>query len=220
MARGGNGELLITDGWGTSVAISNGVDGTWRVFEGPAADRLRGPHGVCVDGAGWTYVADSLNSRLIRFREPDGSDWAIFPDIHKRISYGLQLLCRADGVWLANSYERREGLNPGDGANILRLDDFLSGEVTEVTTYPKHNITGLAIINEGWIVVGLFNTRELVLRDVTTGKDLILPRPDPGYGPPYGMRYEPDSGRLLVTYTGDIHHRKHTGGVAIYRVRP
>ena len=53
----------------------------------------------------------------------------VFPDSHNQIAYIRQLTCKNNQVWISNSYESNEGLNPGTGGNILLLEDFDAGEL-------------------------------------------------------------------------------------------
>ena len=77
-----------------------------RVIDLPTASdlSLNAPHGICVRKNGeWLYIADSLNSRLVRV-SLQSQRWQVFPDHDRRVAYGRQLLCREDGLWLAERY--------------------------------------------------------------------------------------------------------------------
>jgi hypothetical protein len=166
MAVTAEGTLLITNGWGSSVVeISDLKGGGWKAFHG-IGKRFWAPHGICVDRDGWIYVGDSLNSRLVRFRDMNGKDWQVFKDVDKRISYIRQLRCARDGVWVSNSYENRKGLNPGEGGNVLRITDFASGRAQEVFHIRNANLTALAPMGDGRLLVGLWGPyRQLAVVD-------------------------------------------------------
>ncbi len=220
-ATHGDGSLLVSEGWGQSiVAIDpNDFSRPWQRFRGPKGERLNAPHGICTAVDGWIYVADSLNSRLVRFRDMQGRDWQVFPDNERRIAYGRQLLCRQDGVWLANSYEKRPKLNPGTGGNILRIREFASGAAEEVAAFPNENITGLAVAKNRWLIVGLWaKQRRLAIVDLSTGRTERVPRPPELSGPPYGLHLDTDTQRLWVAYIGDIYKKQNQGGLALYRL--
>ena len=119
--------ILVSDGWGRYVYSL--LHEQWSRNQNAPDSRLHAPHGVCVDDKGRIVVADSLHSRLVRMQNMDSGEWEIFADNAKKVSYGRQLECLDDGLWLANSYENRDGLNPGRGGNILRIANFESGEV-------------------------------------------------------------------------------------------
>jgi hypothetical protein len=135
--------LLISNGWGNSIVEIADLDGGgWKEFSG-IGRRFNAPHGVCTDKSGWIYVGDSLNSRLVRFLDMEGRGFEEFSDIEKKIGYIRQMVCAEDGIWIANSYEKRKGINPGRGGNILRIRDFASGRVEDFAGNPASNITAV-----------------------------------------------------------------------------
>jgi hypothetical protein len=212
--------LLVSEGWGRSV-VSVSLPPAAPVlhrFNGPLGDTLRAPHGICRDAHGWIYVADSLNSRLVRFRDLQGSDWQVFPDNGQKVAYGRQLLCREDGIWLANSYEKREGLNPGRGSNVLRIRDFASGEVEQVVGFEDSNMTGLELIDGRWLLLGLWQANRLLMIDTRdTSRRWHIEPPAGMHGPPYGIFIDEQQHEVLVSYLGDIHGKKQRGGFAVFR---
>src|SRR5262249_29457560 len=74
VAKGRNGDLYITDGYGNARVHRFAPDGTlrgsWgRPGNGPGEFSL--PHAIAIDSAGRVYVADRENSRIQIF-SPDG----------------------------------------------------------------------------------------------------------------------------------------------------
>jgi hypothetical protein len=219
IATAPGGGLLVTEGWGTAVVELDSLAGRpWRRFSG-VGTRLNAPHGICVGADGWTYVADSLNSRLVRFRDMQGAGWEVFADRDRRIAYGRQLVCDADGVWIANTYEDRPGLNPGRGANVLRISDFRSGEAQVLLSLPGGRITGLQPLPGGRVLLALWGPRsQLAVADLATGAvRRYAPTPD-AWGAPYGISRDPATGKLLVAYFGTEVNgvSRNPGGIAVY----
>jgi len=210
--------LLVSNGWGDSIIEIEDLDGNgWKAFKG-VGRKLRAPHGICVDEAGWIYVGDSLNSRLVRFRDMDGGGWQVFKDVEQRISYIRELVCRDGAVWASNSYEKREGLNPGTGSNILRITSFESGMAEIIHAEPGTNMTGLALLSDTNLLAGLWGAeRRLALVDTSDSARRPLPRTP--LGVPYGTYVDHDQRRILVTYVGDVSggERQNPGGLAVYR---
>jgi hypothetical protein len=222
LSKATDGGLMVSEGWGSGIVhIADINDRRYTRYQGPKNDRMNAPHGVCVSSDGWIYVADSLNSRLVRFRDMKGRDWQIFGDVNRRIAYGRQLLCRDDGVWLVNSYERREGINPGQGSNILWIQDFSSGKVDEVASFPKTNATGLAVLDDRWLIVGLWlGKNKLIMIDLMGKKEhQYIEKPEGIAGPPYGISVDETGKELYVSFIGDLHNRKNTGGLVTYTIR-
>ncbi len=213
------GGYLVSEGWGSGVvAIRDSTGEGWQRIQGGDGLRLEWPHGICVDSQGWIHVADSFNSRLVRFRAGDDGEWQIFPDHAGLIDYGRQILCREDGLWLANSYWR---LNPGTGSNVLRIVDFTAGDAEVVVSFPGVFATGLEIIDNRWLVVGLWSTRRrLQVLDLATGRRQQLRRAPPELGAPYGMYFDRTERRLIVAHVGNIDDKPHPGGIAVYRAPP
>jgi len=218
----GPGRVLVSEGWGSNIALIDIGTGNVSRFGDSQGRGLNAPHGICHDAdAGWVYVADSLHSRLVRYRLGDGSPTEVFADHKKLVSYGRQLLCDEDGLWLSNSYENREGLNPGEGSNVLHINDFASGEATVIASFPEVNMTGLARLNQRWLVVGLWGAHNQLALVSSDGSSAVMPI-DPITdlpGPPYGLFFDRERSELLATYIGSIHDRTHPGGLAIYPVR-
>jgi hypothetical protein len=211
--------VIFSEGWGSGVVLIPELAGdSYKRFKGVAEDRMHAPHGLCYSDDGWIYVADSLNSRLVRFRGMDGTGWQIFEDMENRIAYGRQLLCRKDGVWIVNSYENREGLNKGQGSNVLRIRDFDSGRSELVTVFPDTNATGMGLLDDRWLLVGLWGVRKrLVLVDLA-GKfeNRLIARPEGIAGPPYGISVDTNNRRIYVSHIGDIYNKTQQGGLVIY----
>jgi hypothetical protein len=157
----------------------------------------------------------------VRYRPLDTNPAEVFADHKKLVSYGRQLVCEKDGLWLSNSYEDREGLNPGRGSNVLHINDFTSGEATVVADFPEVNMTGLVRLNRQWLVVGLWGARNQLALVSTNGSAIVKPiQPINDLpGPPYGLYFDEDRSELLATYIGSIHDRAHPGGLAVYPVR-
>ena len=212
--------VLVSEGWGSSVTSVNLKNGTVNRFRNKDGIQLKGPHGLCIDNEGWIYIADSMNSRLVRYKLDKPGPAEIFSDIFERIAYGRQLVCDSDGLWLSNSYERINGLNQGKGSNILHIKNFQSGIADIVASFPETNMTGLSVINKRWIIAGLWGQKnQLVLVDKYKFSDPVfidqiinLP------GPPYGIFYDKSQLEIIVSYPGDIHSRSHKGAITSYRV--
>ena len=215
-------ELLISEGWGSQVQYLNIDDGQLTALTLPDGLTLNAPHGVCIDQAQqWIYIADSLHSRIVRINVKQPAQWQVYPDHKLQVAYGRQLLCRNDGIWLANSYEERPGLNPGKGSNVLRISHFDGGRAEVMAQFDDTNITGLAVVDERWLIVGLWgHYQTLAIIDLEDGAEMVtLPRRHDLSGPPYGLSYKAASRELLVAYIGDIRNRTNAGGIVVYRVR-
>ena len=213
--------LLVSEGWGSGIIIADIQSGAARRYTGPPARALNAPHGVCQrSGDPWIYVADSLNSRLLRFQNTDDPQWEVFSDTQKRVSYGRQLLCLGDGLWLSNSYENREGLNPGSGSNVLRIVDFTSGVSEVMASFPDVNLTGLEVIDGRWIIAGLWGNQNRLLMIDAKGQHgpVSVDSPEGVPGPPYGLYYDKKAGQLLAAYIGSIHDRSHPGAIVVYTI--
>jgi len=213
------GSLLISDGWGSSIIeITDLEGGGWRRFSG-LGQPFQGPHGICADDEGWVYVGDSLNSRLVRFRDMEGKDWQVFADLDKRVSYSRELVCKDGAVWVSNSYERREGLNPGKGSNVLKISDFDAGRVEEVAAYPHSNMTGVLPLSNQRLLVGLWAGKKL-LGLASAGSPAVLPLKGTRsvMGVPYGTFEDSGTGAYLVAYFGSLKNegRNNPGGIAVY----
>jgi hypothetical protein len=161
------------------------------------------PHGVCIDNDNWLYIADSVNSRLIR-TNLDRAVTEVFADVDKKIAYGRQLLCRDDGVWIANSYEKAFKLNQGNGGNVLRISDFSSGRLDTVVSFPHNNTTGIEIINDRLLLIGRWSgARDIVMFDLLE-QQLIgtLFTSTPELDAPYGMYLDTKNRYLYVAFLG------------------
>ena len=214
--------VLVSEGWGSNIALIDMESGAVSRFGDGQGRGLNSPHGICLDAShGWVYVADSLHSRLVRYKPGDTDPAEIFADHKNLVSYGRQLLCDEDGLWLSNSYEDREGLNPGRGSNVLHINDFESGEATVVADFPEVNMTGLARLNQEWLVVGLWGAHnQLALVSTNGSSSVALIDPIAALpGPPYGLFFDAERSELLATYIGSIHDRAHPGGLVVYPVR-
>ena len=214
-------QILISEGWGHGIVKVNIVTGKIERFVGPNEGFLHAPHGICYDSNnGWIYVADSLNSRLLRYKFQDTSSIEIFQDNQKTIAYGRQVVCDSGNVWMTNSYENRENLNPGQGSNVLKISNFYSGDVEIIAEFPDVNLTGLAVLQNRWVIVGLWGQKNKLLMIDTQnhGKHFSIDGPAQIPGPPYGLYYDDIRKKLLVTYVGAIHDRSHPGGLAIFSI--
>jgi hypothetical protein len=211
--------ILFSEGWGSGIIhIPDTRDPEITRFSGPSQRRFSAPHGVCQARGGWIYVADSLNSRLVRYRQEDDRRFEVFADYDEMVGYGRQILCRDDGIWLSNSYERKEGINPGEGSNVLRITDFDSGRAEVVVKFKRANMTGIGIIDDRWLLIGLWSdTNQTLLVDLA-GKEKMsrLPRPDSIPGPPYGITVNDVSNEIYISYPGDLMNKTNKGGYAVY----
>jgi len=219
MAESPSGGLLISNGWGSSIVLIDDLEGAgWTSFSGKGKE-FNAPHGICVDGDGWIYVGDSLNSRLVRFRNMQGDGWQVFQDLDRRIAYIRKLACREDGVWISNSYEDRPGLNPGSGANILRVADFGSGRVEELHMIADSNITGILPLGTDRSLVGVWGKQARIGVIDFIRKDLsLVPRIRDGLGIPYGFWLDESNDILFVAHTGAITPGDdRTGAIAVHQ---
>lgn len=216
----GETRLLVSEGWGQRIRMVDSNAMRYIALPTPSDLSLNAPHGICTsEGGEWLYIADSLNSRIVRV-SLQSQRWQIFPDHDRRVAYGRQLLCRRDGLWLANSHEDRVGLNPGVGSNVLRINDFQSGRSEVMAAFSDANMTGLEVIDDRWLLVGLWGQRQTigVVDLLSESAVTYLPRRDDMVGPPYGFFFDKASRELLVAYLGDIRGGSQTGGFAVYRV--
>jgi hypothetical protein len=215
--------LLITNGWGNSIVEITDLEGSdWREFRGQAPTFLA-PHGICVSDNGEIYVADSLNSRLVRFLDMDGRNWEVFPDNDRKISYGRQLHCENERVWISNSYEDREGLNPGKGGNILLLENFRSGELLSVFERPDTNLTAVLPL-DGEILAGLWGSYNQVasVSIATAETSVRFWGLDSGLGTPYSLQLFDHTGefRYGAAMIGKLDPRpdEQTGGIVFFNL--
>lgn len=204
--------LLISNGWGKSIVEIADLDGRgWKEFSG-VGRHFNAPHGVCADRQGWIYVGDSLNSRLVRFRDMTGRDFEEFADLEKKIGYVRQVVCADDGVWIANSYEHRAGINPGRGDNILRIRDFASGRVEVIVANAASNNTGVAPLPGGVAWAEWSGGARIRLAD-RTGRIRGGVDPIPDLGVPYGFYHDPRHHLVLVAYFGSFDWQHQHGGI-------
>ncbi len=180
---------------------------------------LNRPHGVCLDSKGWLYVADSVNSRLIRWHTVTGAVQA-FADNQKVIAYGRQILCRRDGLWISNSYEGAFKLNLGRGGNVLRIVDFESGDAELIYANTDTNFTGIEIVNNRYLVVGRWSGKyDVIVYDLKKKVQVqVLSTYEEAFGAPYGMFADNAERTLYVSYLGMTSKEPNLqGGVKLYR---
>jgi hypothetical protein len=181
-------------------------------------EKFRAPHGVCIDDQGWIYVGDSLNSRLVRFRDMDGGGWQVFKDVDKVVAYARQMVWKDGALWVSNSYEQREGLNAGAGANVLKIEDFESGKAEIIYARQDTNFTGILPEPEhDRLLVGLWGGYQQVYEvDLKSGQGRPLRGTKrPGMGVPYGIFHDPVTGKRIVTYFGALTDKTDPGGLLI-----
>lgn len=196
--------VFVSEGRGTEVSFfPHDISKPGRSIELSLDKPMQRPHGVCIDDDNWLYVADSVNSRLIRTHLIDGKT-EIFADVDRKIAYGRQLLCRDDGIWVANSYEKAFKLNPGNGGNVLRITDFSSGQVETIVSFPKNNTTGIEVINDRLLLIGRWSgARDIVMFDLLE-QQLIgtLFTSTVDLDAPYGMYLDEEKRHLYVAFLG------------------
>jgi beta-lactamase superfamily II metal-dependent hydrolase len=207
--------LLISNGWGCSIIEIEDLDGKgWKEFKG-VGKRFRAPHGICVDDDGWIYVGDSLNSRLVRFKDIQGKDWQVFHDLDRRIAYIREMVCQNKTVWISNSYENREGLNSGQGGNILKLSNFESGKLEVVSQLPETNITGL-LVADNFLITNSFAKKSLHVSKLGGHQDEALEfikSGATGLGVPYGTFAQLEQEAFLVAFFGEFKPSQNQGGI-------
>lgn len=209
--------LFVSEGWGKQVQFFDFKKG---LLDPPITQDLdlNGPHGICVDHIGWLYIADSINSRLLRVHTQTGES-QVFKDHQKKIAYGRQLLCEKNEVWLSNSYENKFQLNPGKGSNVLKISDFESGNVEVVVEYPDTNMTGIQVINNSKLLIGRWSGKyDIVIYDLKTRKEQgKLYTYDKLLGAPYGMSKDSKNRKLYIAFLGSLDKsKKHQGGIIEY----
>lgn len=196
-----DGSLLATEGWGSALAALDAAGG-WRRFTG-RGEGFSAPHGVCVDDRGWIHVADSLHSRLVRFRNLDGEDWQEFADSAARVGYARQVVCAGGALYVANSYPDRPGIHAGSGGNVLRIDDWDSGEVAVELEFPGAHVTGVWPLDARHRLVSLWRTEEpLVLCRVDEQRCEPVPLGDEKLGIAYGIYFDPATRSGIVAFIG------------------
>lgn len=189
-----NGALLVSEGWGSNIVSIDDLEGNGLLRLGG----FHAPHGVTYCN-GYIYIADSLNGRLVRVSDIQGANWDVFADYDHLVAYGRQLDCYDGVVYVANSYEPRPGLNPGQGGNVLRIANWDSGLVEEIVAKP-FSLNGLmgswfTSWGEDWSIY--YGFRKFIERS--------------GYGVPYGISII--QGRTVVSHFGDFENNK--GGFLI-----
>lgn len=203
LALSPQGNLLISNGWGRSIVEIEDLKGTgWKEFHGDSLG-FKAPHGICVDEQGWIYVGDSLHSRLVRFKDMDGASWQVFEDIDNLIAYSRQLVCKNGAVWVSNSYEAREGLNSGQGSNVLRIDDFESGKAKIVYETIHNNINGILPLDLTLLVAQWGNKQSILSVNMSTGEVSDINGSKNVLGIPYGL-YENDNQQIIAAYFGSF----------------
>ena len=211
-----NGHLLVSNGWGRSIVEIEDIDGSgWKEFNGLAGSEFKAPHGICVDEDGWIYVGDSLNSRLVRFKDMQGSSWQVFKDVDRKIAYSRQLVYKNGAIWISNSYESREGLNPGQGANVLRIDNFSTGKVQIVYEAEDTNITGILPLDDILLVARWSNYNDIVAVDLKSWESLPIENSHNKIGVPYGLFEDKNENRIIAAYFGSF--KTNSGGFAVLK---
>lgn len=210
--------IYISNGWGKSVASISSLQGADFEEVGVVAGKqLWAPHGLCVGDDGFLYIGDSLNSRVVRIEIQNPKNQSVFSDINNKISYSRQLVCKDGEVWISNSYEDRPSLNKGLGSNVLRIKNWDSGLADVVFEHPSSNISGIAVIDKT-LVIGLWSNEQAVIaKNLYTSKTYYVARKNDGLGIPYGMLYEPESRRLIVSYLGTL-DKNSTGGFVVFDI--
>ena len=209
--------LYFSEGWGNAIfSITDQSNGVNQKL--PVDKSLNAPHGLCVRN-GWLYIAEALNSRILRLNLQSPSQIEVFKDTAKTIAFGRQLLCTDEGIWVSNSYENKPGLNPGTGSNILLIRDFQSGLTEIITQFPDTNTTGIAIAQSHYLIIGQMDANQIRVYDLHSNtlleQKLELPKKA---GPPYGIYYSDNSNKLWVSLIGDINQKQFAGGIAEYQI--
>ncbi len=210
--------LFFSGGWGQLIYT---YDKHFKSFQELPKDKslLSAPHGICTQDQ-WLYIADSLHSRLIRVNTNNPDEIEVFADHDKRIAYGRQVLCHEHSIWISNSYEKREGLNPGKGSNIIKITDFESGNSDTVINFPNTNITGLYLHKNRYLFTAQWHANRISIYDLKRQKFLEknVTLPTPYAGPPYGMYFSESQQKLYIAFIGDIYGKKNKGGIAVYEI--
>jgi NHL repeat len=211
-----NGHLLISNGWGKGIVEIKDIDGTgWKEFNGPRNNEFKAPHGICVDEDGWIYVGDSLHSRLVRFRDMQGSSWQVFKDVDHKIAYSRQLICKDGAIWVSNSYEAREGLNPGQGSNVLKISEFSTGKVQIVYEDKHTNITGILPLKNLLLVARWGYNSDIVAINLKTNEVLPVNGSHNKLGIPYGFFEDKNKNQIITAYFGSF--KNNLGGFTVLK---
>ena len=214
--------LFFSGGWGSSIySYDQSLTKFKEIPEKKNQNniKLNAPHGICRQD-NWLYIADSLNSRLIRFDVDNPNKIEIFADKKRRIAYGRQIICSESGIWISNSYEKKEGLNPGNGANIIKINDFSSGKSEIITIFPNTNITGIYIHDNRFLITAKWHANSISIYDIKRNKELdSIELPSLYAGVPYSMFFSTTTEKLYITFIGDLYGKKNKGGIAIYKIK-
>ena len=196
------GGVFVSEGRGSRVVYINEA-GDIELPHISDDLNLNRPHGLCIDKQDWLYIADSVNSRLLRVHLKSRQA-EVFQDLDKRIAYARQILCRDDGIWLANSYEKAFKLNQGRGGNVLKISNFADGSVEEMVAYPKANVTGIEVIDDSVLLVGRWSGHyDLVAVDLSgVAADRILMSFERELDAPYGITLDEARRKVYISYLG------------------
>lgn len=210
--------VYVTEGRGNNVAYYSLSEEAQqkKLFDQEILNR---PHGICEDNQGWIYITDSVNSRLVRIQR-ESKQFQVFADKQKRIAYGRQLLCRKDGLWLSNSYEKAFKLNSGTGSNILKITDFESGDSEIMVEYKDTNTTGLAVLDNRYLVVGRWSGKyDVVVYDLKLKTEIKkIYTFDKALDAPYGITVDEKSRKFYIAFLGLARGRakNENGGIKVF----
>jgi len=210
--------VYVSEGRGSGVRYF-AFDGSMAGSAVPIDIPLQRPHGLCIKDD-WLYIADSVGSRLVRWHLVEQRS-EVFADHEKKIAYGRQLLCRDDGIWLSNSYEKAFPLNDGIGSNVLRISDFASGNSDTIIAFPDTNTTGIEILDDRLLLIGRWVLkRDVVMLDLETGHLVgTLFTSDAELDAPYGISVDPSKRRFYIAFLGINPYKSGDGKGAILEWR-
>ena len=143
-----------------------------------------------------------------------GLSWQVFKDVEQKISYIRQLVCKNGAIWISNSYENRPGLNPGQGSNVLRIDNFATGKVQVVYEDNNTNITGILPQKDILLVARWSNNINIEAMNLRSGKSFVVENSQNKLGVPYGLFEEKDES-IIAAYFGSF--KANSGGLAVLK---
>lgn len=144
-----------------------------------------------------------------------GSSWQVFKDVDHKIAYSRQLICKDGAIWVSNSYETREGLNPGQGSNVLKINDFSSGKAQIVYEDKHTNITGILPLKNTLLVARWGNKNDIVTINPKTGEVLPVKDSHNRLGIPYGFFEDKNQNQIITAYFGSF--KNNLGGFVVLK---